>query len=62
MSSNSDAVKQKIKLLRAGIRSRKGKIERRNTAILFAQRDIREHLVAIRVAKQMIVELGGKVK
>lgn len=60
--SNSDAVKGRIAHLRRLIASDKGKIERRETAILFARQDIFDARHRIRVAQDTIIELGGKVK
>ena len=62
MSEGHNIDKAKIAELRATIRSAKGKIERRETAILFARKDIREAAETIRLAEFQIEQLGGAVR
>lgn len=61
-ASNSEAVADEIKTMRKLITREKGIIRRRNTAILFAQKDIQESRRLIWLARQKIIDLGGKVK
>lgn len=62
MTSNSEAVADEIKTMRKLITREKGIIRRRNTAILFAQKDIQESRRLIWLARQKIIDLGGKIK
>ena len=61
-ASISEAVADEIKTMRKLITREKGIIRRRNTAILFAQKDIQESRRLIWLARQKIIDLGGKVK